>query len=123
LALFFEIITPLRAENAGHHQPKVLRFFAEALLLCFKESSLFGWNCKEQHEAFWDCYRKERVRAHRARSLDITMGACSKHIRAQPISPNAFPILLTPRITPPNKEFLWCREWMPILWEMPCQDG
>ncbi|KAK9917168.1 hypothetical protein WJX75_001515 [Coccomyxa subellipsoidea] len=32
----------------------------KALLLCFKESSLFGWNCKEQHEAFWDCYRKER---------------------------------------------------------------
>ncbi|BDA50652.1 hypothetical protein COCOBI_16-3280 [Coccomyxa sp. Obi] len=31
-----------------------------ALLLCFKESSLFGWNCKEQHEAFWACYRKER---------------------------------------------------------------
>jgi len=34
---------------------------AEALLDCFKESSIFGWGCKEQHKAFWDCYRHERV--------------------------------------------------------------
>ena len=34
---------------------------AEALLECYREASIFGWPCKEENQAFWDCYKRVRV--------------------------------------------------------------
>ena len=34
---------------------------AEALLECYRTASIFGWPCKDENKAFWDCYTRVRV--------------------------------------------------------------
>lgn len=50
------------------------------------------------------------------RELDLwhtTMGTFLKHFSSTNIT----------KCIPDYAELLWCRELMPMLWEMPCQDG
>lgn len=48
---------------AGTTKEEALEACAElhlTLVQCFKNCSPFGWCCKDEHSAFWDCYVQHR---------------------------------------------------------------
>ena len=45
---------------------------AVALLRCYKDhTAIFGQPCKEQHEAFWACYKNHRVSLCQCRTVSV----------------------------------------------------